>query len=265
MLMEHELPAGRPRPPGIITEEEPHVDYDLGPLKTGKEAEVFIVERVSNDDPDRSCLLAHKRYRPRKVTTKGELAALGFQKGNMFMNDVQYRDGRKFQKSRDQRAVERSTAYGKSLVNERWPTHEIDVIRKLWVAGADVPYPVAFMDDGMLMEYVGDADQAAPRLAQARLSKPQVAEAWTQMLENLRTFMEVGIVHADLSTYNLLWWEDRLWFIDFPQAVDMAENPHALDFLHRDIENVCGWFGRHGVDCDVEAVFATLVGYAYPT
>ena len=91
----------RPVPEWLITDEVDFVERDLGNLKSGKEAEVFVVERTH---ADRSCLLAHKRYRPRTVTQKGELEALGFQRGNSFMNDLAYRDGRKFAKSRDQRA-----------------------------------------------------------------------------------------------------------------------------------------------------------------
>ena len=91
----------RPVPEWLITDDVDYVERDLGRLKSGKEAEVFVIERTYQDQ---SVLLAHKRYRPRTVTHKGELEALGFQRGNQFMNDLAYRDGRKFAKSRDQRA-----------------------------------------------------------------------------------------------------------------------------------------------------------------
>ena len=77
--------------------------------------------------------------------------------------------------------------------------------------------------------------------------------------------MEIGIVHADLSAFNLLWWEGRLRFIDFPQAVDLAINPSALDFLHRDLTNVGEWFARHGTTIDVDALFAELLTVAFPS
>jgi RIO kinase 1 len=237
---------------------EPYEDVVLGPLKTGKEAEIFVVERIG---VDRSCLLAHKRYRPRSVRHKGELEALGFQRAATFVNDHVYRDGRRFAKSRDQRAVDRMTGYGKELLKERWPGHELDVMTRLWAAGASVPYPVADTADGLLMEYVGDETQAAPPLARARLSRREVEDGYRQLLDDLRTFVEVGVVHADLSAYNILWWDGRLWFIDFPQAVDLAQSPHAMEFLHRDIANVCGWFARKGVDCDADVVFAELLAY----
>ncbi|MEA3020548.1 MAG: kinase 1, partial [Actinomycetota bacterium] len=86
---------------------------------------------------------------------------------------------------------------------------------------------------------------------------------WDQLVDGLRVMTAEGIVHADLSAFNLLWWSGRLWFIDFPQAVDLAANPSGLEFLHRDVLNVCQWFLRRGVERDPEAVFADLVTYAF--
>jgi len=240
-----------------------YTDVDLGVLKTGKEAEISVVERTAVDG--RSCLLALKRYRPRTVTHKGELQELGFDRAPTFRNDHVYRDGRRFtRRSRDARAIAAMTGYGKTLLNERWHGHEHDIMSRLWEAGASVPYPVESHDGGMLMEYVGDTTAAAPRLAQARLAATEVADAYGQLLENLRTFLEVGIVHSDLSAFNILWWRGGLWFIDFPQAVDVAHSPHALDFLHRDLTNICSWFSRRGVATDPEALFAELLAVTFP-
>ena len=86
------------------------------------------------------------------------------------------------------------------------------------------------------------------RLAEARLSAAEIGRAPEQLVENLRLLVGAGFVHADLSAYNLLWWEDELWFIDFPQAVDVTTNPHTFDYLYRDVANVGGWFARHGED-----------------
>ncbi len=68
-----------------------------------------------------------------------------------------------------------------------------------------------------------------------------------------------GYAHGDLSAYNLLWWGDALWFIDFPQAVDIAENPQGIEFLHRDVLNVCAWFDHRGYTIDGEEVFAQVL------
>jgi RIO kinase 1 len=109
------------------------------------------------------------------------------------------------------------------------------------------------------MEFIGDADQAAPRLAQARLSAAELASAWAQLLDSLRALTTAGLVHADLSAYNLLWWRDRLVVIDMPQAVEFSTNPEAPDLLHRDLENVAAWFGARGVTVEVEPAFAELL------
>jgi RIO kinase 1 len=249
----------RPTPDWLVV--EPFTDIDLGNLKSGKEAQIDIVERT--DDLDHSCLLARKRYLPREVKTKGTLEALGVQRASTFHNDVQYREGRQFRKSRDRRAVEVMSNYGKRLLQDRWTNHEFDVMTRLWHAGVNVPYPVSFGDDLFFLEYIGDADGAAPQLAAARLKGPALVQAWDQLVDGLRVMTAEGIVHADLSAFNLLWWSGRLWFIDFPQAVDLAANPSGLEFLHRDVLNVCQWFLRRGVERDPEAVFADLVTYAF--
>ena len=242
---------------------EPYADDELGVLRSGKEAQIDVIERSSLDDPTKTCLLARKRYLPREVKAKGVLEAMGVQKASTFHNDVQYREGRQFRKSRDRRAVERMSTYGKHLLQDRWTGHEHDVMSTLYHAGVSVPFPVEFGEDLFVLEYVGDHTRAAPRLAEARLRRPELEEAWAQLVEGLQDIVAAGYAHGDLSAYNLLWWEEQLVFIDFPQAVDIAENPQGLDFLHRDVLNVATWFGRRGVERDAEALFAELLSYAY--
>ena len=238
-------------------------ETDLGVLRSGKEAQINIIERTAPDG--RTCLLARKRYLPRSVSTKGQLEAMGVQRASSFHHDVQYREGRQFRKSRDRRAVEAMSTYGKRLLQDRWTDHEHDVMSVLHAAGCRVPFPVGFTPadggDCFDMEYLGDRDGAAPQLARARLSPAQIRVAWEQLLDGLRTLTAAGWAHGDLSPYNLLWWQDQLWFIDFPQAVDIAANPSGLSFLHRDVLNVCTWFTRHGVQDDADEVFADLLGH----
>ena len=249
----------RPTPDWLVR--EPYTEIDLGTLKSGKEAQINIVERTGDDG--RTCVLARKFYMPRGVKKKGELEALGLQRASTFTNDVQYREGRQFRKSRDRRAVNVMSNYGKRLLQDRWTNHEFDVMTRLWQVGVNVPYPESFANDLFYLEYVGDLDSAAPQLNGARLQRAQLESAWEQLVQGLRDITAAGIAHGDLSAYNMLWWEDRLWFIDFPQAVDIAENPSGLDFLHRDVLNVCDWFKRRGIEHDPEEVFADLIGYAF--
>jgi RIO kinase 1 len=244
--------ADRPAPDWLI--DESFEERLVGVLKSGKEAEVFLVERRSAAG---TCLLAHKRFRPRRPA-RGELRELGFSKGTIYRHDAVYRSGWHLN-TRDRRAVEGKTTYGQGVRTRLWPANELTMLRRAWNAGASVPYPVDRTDDGILMEYIGDGDQAAPRLVDARLDRDGVRDAWTQLLDSLRRLARDGIVHADLSVYNLLWWDGRLVLIDFPQAVDAAENAEAPDLLHRDLVNVGTWFGRRGIELDIELVFVDLL------
>lgn len=237
-------------------------DEVLGLLKTGKEAEVFIVERRTLDG-DRSALLVHKRYRPTKVTHKGELEELGFTRARTFTNDGLYHEGRRLRYSRDQRAVERMTDYGKHLLAERWPGQELEALQAAYDAGATVPYPVEFTGDGTLMQLIGDGVGAAPRLVNARLTADELGAAYTQLLDELSAMTQASLVHADLSPFNVLWWQDRMWLIDFPQSVDLINNPHGFDLLHHDVTTMCTWFARRGIDTDAEEVFASLLAEAF--
>ena len=82
---------------------------------------------------------------------------------------------------------------------------------------------------------------------------------WDQLVVNLRRVVAAGFAHGDLSAYNLLWWADELWLIDFPQAVDIVANPMGLDFLHRDVVNITTWFGRQGLERDPDELFGLLL------
>jgi RIO kinase 1 len=250
----------RPVPAWVIADD--FVDVDLGTLKTGKEAEIRIVERRAADGGGRH-LLAEKRYRPKTVSHKGELEALGFAKAATFRNDVGYREARAIRNSRDRRAVAKMTKHGRDVVRSDWVGHEHDVLLALWEAGVPVPYPVSTdRDRSVLLQYLGDDDAAAPRLAQARLGPDQLTDAWDQLVAALRAIVGSGWVHADLSPYNLLWWEEQVWVIDVPQAVDLHASTNGYELLHRDVTNVSTWFAARGVAAaaDPDAVFASVLG-----
>jgi RIO kinase 1 len=236
---------------------EPYTDTDLGPLRSGKEAQISVIERSNGSC---SCLLARKHYLPREVKEKGTLVALGVQRASQFRHDVTYREGRQFRRSRDRRAVAQMSERGKRLLQDRWVNHEHDVMAALWEAGVSVPYPVGFADERFDMQYIGDRDGAAPTLARLRPRGALLAELWEQLVANLELVVSAGYAHGDLSAYNMLWWRDRVWIIDLPQAVDLAANPRGIDFLHRDVVNVSTWFARQGLERDAEATFAELLG-----
>ncbi|MGH2356419.1 MAG: RIO1 family regulatory kinase/ATPase [Candidatus Limnocylindria bacterium] len=235
---------------------EPYEDHPRGTLMSGKEAEIFLVERRFASGPR---LLAHKRYRPR-YPVKGQLREEGFSNSTRYRGDAIYKASW-FLPTRDKRAVMGASRYGHELATQLWPMQEFANLRQAWDAGASVPYAVEQSDHGLLMEFIGDESQAAPKLAQARLSAAELASAWEQLVDNWRALTAAGLVHADLSAY--LWWEGRLVVIDLPQAVEFTTNTDAFDLLHRDVANVGTWFIRRGIAVDVEALYAELVGLAW--
>lgn len=249
----HSVATPHRSPPGWLVD-EPYQDHPIGTLKSGKEAEVFLVERRFTSA---TCLLAHKRYRPR-YPGQGELRAKGFSNSTSYRGDAIYKAGW-FLPSRDKRALMGGSRYGHELASRLWPMQEWTMLRRAWASGAVVPYPVEHTGDGVLMEYIGDQTMAALKLAQAKLSALELASAWTQLLDSVRALTAAGLVHADLSVYNLLWWQGRLVVIDLPQAVEFTTNTDAYELLHRDVANVGAWFTRQGVALDIEAVYAELL------
>jgi RIO kinase 1 len=239
--------------------DEPYDEISLGTLKSGKEAEVFLLERRYASGS--AVRLVHKRYRPRRPS-RGELRELGFKKATRYRHDSTYRAGW-FLSSRDRRAVAHKTDHGHDVIAQMWPIQEMTMLQRAWASGASVPYPVERTHDGVVMEFIGDGVTAAPRLAQAQLSASEVASAWEQLLASLRALTARGIVHADLSAYNILWWRGRVVLIDVPQAVEFTTNADAPELLHRDLANVAAWFERGGVRVDVEGLFGELIALAY--
>ena len=240
--------ASTPDAPSWLVD-EPFDEIDHGPVKSGKEAQIDLVERIGADG--RTCLVARKRYIPRNVTTRASWRRWA-SSGRRRSATTSSTEKATVPQVPDRRAVERMSTYGKHLLQDRWTDHEFDVMRRLWEAGINVPYPIRFADDALDLEYLGDFDGVAPQLAVARLGDDGVDDAYRQLVDGLRSITRAGFAHGDLSAYNLLWWHGEVWFIDFPQAVDIAANLQGVDFLHRDVLNVCTWFRRHGVDTDPE-------------
>lgn len=234
------LGSDYPIPDWLITEN--YVDEVVGPLKGGKEGDVSLVVRSA---PGAQNLLALKEYRDPSRRA--------------FRRDQIYREGRKVaRQSRIVKAVALGTSYGRKIMSEQWPEMEYFWLRRLWAAGATVPYPVEG-GPSLLMQYIGDEDQAAPRLVDSRLTRPEAEELLRQVLDNIRIFAAEGVVHADLSAFNVLVWEGEAWIIDFPQAVDLAFNPHAMELLQRDIENICRYFEKYRIHVDPGEEFAQAI------
>ncbi|WP_425953912.1 serine protein kinase RIO [Xylanimonas sp. McL0601] len=243
-----------PYPSWIVTAAAA-LDTELGILKTGKEADVHLVERAVPGDPTRWSLLAAKRYRGREH--------------RQFDRDDSYTEGRKLRRTRDQRAADdRKSSYGRAVRAGHWASIEFDALCTLWEAGAPVPYPVQVDDTEILMEFVGmqgddGAWVAAPRLAQVRPAPDVVAGYREQLRDAMGVFARLGWAHGDLSPYNVLADGERLVIIDVPQVVDLAASPFAVEFLHRDCVNMCTWFTARGLETDPDELFADVYAQAW--
>ena len=222
----------KPYPDWLVTELAA-VDTELGILKTGKEADVFLVRR-GIPATERSCLLAAKRYRSADH--------------RMFHRDVLYLEGRRTRDSRENRAAATRTAFGHQLIAGQWAGAEFAALARLSAAGVPVPYPVQILGTELLLEFIGSADgTAAPRLAETRPGAAELAGLWDQLVEALVALARDGLAHGDLSAFNVLVHDGRLVLIDLPQVVDVITNPRGDWFLSRDAENIGRWFGHHGL------------------
>ncbi len=238
----------QPRPSWVVTDDAA-IDTDLGLLKTGKEAEVFVVERAVPDDPTRWSMLAAKRYR--SIDHRS------------FHRSAAYTEGRRTRRTRDARAIAKGSAYGREAASGQWAWAEFETLSTLWSAGAAVPYPVQVDDTELLMELITVDGQAAPRLAQERPDKARLAGWYEQVRDFIGLLARHGWAHGDLSAYNILAVEDRVVVIDLPQVVDLAANPQGMEFLQRDCHNVCAWFASRGLDVDEGDLFADAVAQAF--
>jgi len=237
----------KPWPEWLVTSAAA-LDTELGILKTGKEADVFLLERAVPDGSAVS-LLAAKRYRSAERSD--------------FHRSEMYREGRVERRSRDQRAVERGTAYGRSVAAVAWSYAEFAALSRAYELGIPVPYPVQVNGTELLLEFIGEGTVAAPRLAQSDAMGAELAELFEQVVAIVLGFAAAGCAHGDLSPYNLLVHRGRVVVIDLPQLVDVIANPNGMALLERDCRNVCMWFARRGLPCDPDELFARAVGELY--
>ena len=200
-------------------------------LKSGKEATVFCCKAGPAVDMD---LVGAKIYRPNRS----------------FKNDAIYQEGRVVLDARARRAVAKKSRFGKAVKSDQWIGHEYDILQTLYSGGADVPRPIKQQGNAILMEYFGDEDGPAPMLKDVRITREEAPRLFKQLVDNVQTLLACNYIHGDLSPYNILYWQEQLVVIDFPQAVDARQNRHARDLLFRDLENAYRYFARFGVAAD---------------
>jgi RIO kinase 1 len=204
--------------------EEGLIDEVLGQLMSGKEATVYVVRC---GDAKR-CAKVYKDAKQRS-----------------FKQASSYLDGRKVKNSRQARAMEKGTRYGRQMQEEMWQNAEVDALFRMANAGVRVPQPYICTDGVLLMDLVTDeAGNVAPRLNDVDMSEERALEMHAMLLNQVVRMLLAGMIHGDLSEYNILLASDGPMIIDLPQAVDAAGNSQAAEMLERDVDNLAAYFGR---------------------
>ncbi|MFK8083454.1 MAG: PA4780 family RIO1-like protein kinase [Granulosicoccus sp.] len=201
------------------------VDEVLRPLMSGKEATVYLV-RCGDD------IRCAKVYK--------DVAVRSFKKA------VQYQEGRKVRNSRRQRAMEKGSRFGRDEQEKVWQTAEVEALYRLRDAGVRVPEPFGCFDGVLLMELITDeSGDVAPRLNDILIPAERAVQDHTTMMHYVLRMLCVGLVHGDLSEFNVLMSTDGPVIIDLPQAVDAAGNNNAPTMLARDVANITRYYAQY--------------------
>ncbi len=204
------------------------VDEVIRQLKSGKEASVYVVRCGEN-------IRCAKLYK--------DMAQRSFQQR------AQYQEGRKVRGSRNARAMAKSTRYGRKEQEAAWKNTEVDALYQLVAAGVRVPQPFGFFNGVLLMELVADTDgQSAPRLGEVTLSADVALEYHRFLIQQIVRMLCSGLIHGDLSEFNVLIGADGPVIIDLPQAVNAAGNNNAFAMLDRDVRNITATLGQFAPD-----------------
>lgn len=196
----------------------------LSNIKSGKEATVYRVMLDEN-------LVAMKVY-----TNPEERS---------FKNTDTYLLGKYYKNPSERRAVAKNNKFAKKLRHKNWVKREFFMLQKLFNSGATIPKPILQIDNVIFMELLGDINIVAPRLCDIVLNNDEAEKAFKLTLNSMKIFWEFGIVHADLSEFNILWWKDSPYIIDFPQSIDRRTHPNPKEILGRDIKNVVNYFSKY--------------------
>ena len=200
------------------------IDEVIRSLKSGKEATVYLVRSGVHT----RCAKVYRDMRQRS-----------------FQNRARYQEGRKVRGSRQARAINKSTRFGRKEQEAAWKNAEVDALYKLVAAGVRVPKPYGYFNDTLIMELVTDAaGDPAPRLGEVALSAETAREYHTFLIQQIVRMLSIGLIHGDLSEFNVLVSADGPVIIDLPQVVNAAGNNGALAMLERDVNNLRGTLGR---------------------
>ncbi len=212
-------------------------------VKGGKEANVYCCTGHPESGYD---LLAAKLYRRRELRSLKNTSQ--YQQGRAILDgrggSVGARDWRML------KAIAGKSRKGVVAAQTSWLMYEFTMMKTLYDAGADVPQPFKHSEYALLMDYIGDSATPAPVLIDVDLTATEARVLCERLIWNIELILRSGWVHGDLSAYNVLYWEGKGYIIDFPQVASTENNPDAKAIFRRDVERICQYFARYGVQND---------------
>jgi RIO kinase 1 len=214
-------------------------------VKGGKEANVYACTAHPATGME---LIAAKLYRPRMLRHLKNDAV--YKAGRLLRDE----EGKQMKGRRVKTALRKKTNFGKQVDIQWWIGNEYRTQTVLHQAGANVPKPIAHQGNTILMEYIGDEYGPAPTLSEVRLPQEEAGPLFQLVMDNVALMLDNHLIHGDLSSYNILYWDGLIYLIDFPQMVEARHNPHAYELLERDITRVCEYFSCLGVESDPVAL-----------
>jgi RIO kinase 1 len=214
------------------------LDELISGIKTGKEASVFLGRNAEG-------FVAVKMYTDLRVRS--------------FRRDEAYREGRFIGDSRIEKAIEQGSQRGLDAHQILWVQEEFRQMKHLHQHGVRVPKAIAVNGISLIMEFIGDeGGNPAPRISDLKMEKVEAQGAFRQSVENLKRIVRSGRVHGDYSTFNILWHNDQAFVIDFPQVMELKNNPNARAFLERDVQSLCKSFRKQGIEVDQASVWSEV-------
>ena len=205
-------------------------------VKSGKEATVVLVETSGQ-------LRCLKIYNRLSMATKADIA---------------YTAGKWFKEKSVRKSIAKGNKFSKNLLEKLWVKREYYLLKKLSKEGVSLPKVFDYDNDSIMMEYLGTVNLPAPLIKDIDFSVDLAKQTFSKLIQSIKIFLKNGIVHADLSEFNVLWWQDKPFIIDFPQAVDIRTNPNYKLLLWKDVNHLVTFFSKW-FSIDEEKVMAEIV------
>lgn len=220
-------------------------------VKAGKEATVYT---CTGHPSSGHALMAAKVYRQR--SQRSSKNASDYHQGRGVLDEegnAVRPDGR-----RTGKPLRQKSKRGAAALQTSWLMHEYTTLLELHTRGGDVPRPIEYGDNALLMEFIGDEHGPAPTLNDVDVPEEQAQQLFERVLFNVELLLSMGWVHGDLSSYNMLCHRGRIVLIDFPQVADCNNNPRARRIFERDVERIAQYFSRSGLSIDARAIAQAL-------